>query len=108
MIRLNITLPEELYKELKPIPNKSRFIAETLRDRLERQKKEKLDKLLIEGYKATKEEDKKLNEEWENITQSNQIRTIDKKRLIKLLGKISEEKIKEVEQAILIHLGFET
>lgn len=37
---------------------------------------------------------------------SNQIRTIDKKRLIKLLGKISEEKIKEIEQALLIHLGF--
>ena len=87
MIRLNITLQEELYKELKPIPNKSRFIAETLRDRLERQKKEKLDKLLIEGYKATKEEDKKLNEEWENITQSNQIRTIDKKKIDKIVRK---------------------
>lgn len=35
---------------------------------------------------------------------SNQIRTIDKKRLIKLLGKVSEEKLKEVEQAVLIHL----
>ena len=37
---------------------------------------------------------------------SNQIRTIDKKRLIKLLGKIPEEKIKEVEQSLLVHLGF--
>ena len=37
---------------------------------------------------------------------SNQIRTIDKKRLIKLLGKIPEEELKEVKQAILIHLGF--
>jgi len=36
---------------------------------------------------------------------SNQIRTIDKKRLIKLLGKVSEEKLKEVEQAVFIHLG---
>jgi len=36
---------------------------------------------------------------------SNQIRTIDKKRLIKLLVKLSSEKIAEVEQAILIHLG---
>jgi len=68
MKRLNITLPEELYEELKNIPNKSHFIAEVVKDRLERQKKEKLDKLLIEGYKATKEEDKEINQEWENIT----------------------------------------
>lgn len=68
MKRLNITLPEELYEELKNIPNKSHFIAEVVKDRLEREKKEKLDKLLIEGYKATKEEDKEINQEWENIT----------------------------------------
>lgn len=68
MNRLNITLPEELYEELKPIPNKSRFIADALRNQFNKIKRMKLDKLLIEGYKATKEEDKKLNEEWEEIT----------------------------------------
>ena len=68
MKRLNITLPAELYEELKPIQNKSRFIAEALRDQFKKIKKLELDKLLIEGYKATKEEDKKLNEEWEEIT----------------------------------------
>ena len=68
MKRLNTTLPEELYEELKPIQNKSRFIAEALRDQFKKIKKLELDKLLIEGYKATKEEDKKLNEEWEEIT----------------------------------------
>lgn len=35
----------------------------------------------------------------------NQIRTVDKRRLIKILGKVSEKKLKEVEQAVLIHLG---
>jgi len=30
--------------------------------------KEKLDKLLIEGYKATRKEDKVINQEWEKIT----------------------------------------
>ena len=30
--------------------------------------KEKLDKLLIEGYQATTKEDKMINDEWENIT----------------------------------------
>jgi metal-responsive CopG/Arc/MetJ family transcriptional regulator len=68
MKRLNITLPEGLYEELKPVPNKSRFISEAIKNRLEREKKEKLDKLLVKGYKATNDEDKKLNEEWEYIT----------------------------------------
>ncbi len=36
---------------------------------------------------------------------SNQIRTVDKKRLIKLIGNVSEEKLKEVEQALFIHLN---
>lgn len=35
----------------------------------------------------------------------NQIRTIDKKRLVKFLSHIPDEKIKEIEHAILIHLG---
>lgn len=34
----------------------------------------------------------------------NQIRTIDKKRLIKSLGKVSLEKLKEIEKSLLIHL----
>jgi len=35
----------------------------------------------------------------------NQIRTIDKRRLIKSLGIISFEKLKEIEDALRIHLG---
>jgi mRNA interferase MazF len=35
----------------------------------------------------------------------NQIRTVDKKRLVKLLGKVSKEKLKEVEDSLRIHLG---
>ena len=35
----------------------------------------------------------------------NQVRTIDKRRLIKSLGKISNEKLKEIEEALRIHLG---
>jgi len=38
---------------------------------------------------------------------ANQVRTIDKKRLIKIVGTISKERLKEVEQALLIHLGIE-
>lgn len=36
---------------------------------------------------------------------SNQIRTIDKKRLVGFLGKVTKEKLIEIEQALLIHLG---
>ena len=37
----------------------------------------------------------------------NQIRTIDRRRLIKLLSKLSPEKLSKIEQALLIHLGIE-
>lgn len=36
----------------------------------------------------------------------NQIRTIDKKRLLKCLGKISTDKLKEIEKSLIIHLGY--
>jgi mRNA interferase MazF len=36
---------------------------------------------------------------------TNQIRTIDKQRLYKKITEISNEKIKDIEKAILIHLG---
>jgi len=68
MKRLNITLPEEIAQEIKDIPNKSGFISEAVKEKLERMNKEKLDKLLIEGYKATRKEDKEINKEWEKIT----------------------------------------
>ena len=68
MKRLNITLPEEIAQEIKYIPNKSAFISEAVKEKLERINKEKLDKLLIEGYKATRKEDKGIDREWEKIT----------------------------------------
>ena len=68
MKRLNITLPEEIAQEIKYIPNKSSFISEAVKEKIERINKEKLDKLLIEGYKATRKEDKEINQEWEKIT----------------------------------------
>lgn len=36
---------------------------------------------------------------------SNQIRTVDKKRLVKFIGIVTEEKLIEIEHALLIHLG---
>lgn len=68
MERLNITIPEDLSKQLEPIRNKSRFISEVLKEKFEIEKKRELDKLLVEGYQFTKKEDKKINKEWEEIT----------------------------------------
>jgi hypothetical protein len=44
------------------------FVSEAVKEKLDRINKEKLDKLLIEGYKATRKEDKEINQEWEKIT----------------------------------------
>jgi metal-responsive CopG/Arc/MetJ family transcriptional regulator len=68
MKRLNITIPEEINKELMDIPNKSAFISEAIKEKIDRIKKEELDRLLIKGYKATSMEDKEVDSEWENIT----------------------------------------
>lgn len=37
----------------------------------------------------------------------NQVRTIDKKRLIKLIGEVSPGRLKETEDALCIHLGID-
>ena len=65
MIRI-IHIPDNLTKKLK---NKKKLSAPiAVKEKLERINKEKLDKLLIEGYKATRKEDKGINREWEKIT----------------------------------------
>lgn len=66
--RLNITLPEEVVASLEPISNKSRFIAEAVREKLAREARQRLDALLCEGYRATASEDRRIAEEWGPIT----------------------------------------
>jgi len=66
--RLNITIPEDIAKKLNKISNKSKFIAEAVEEKLREIEKEELDKKLVEGYKATREEGKAINKEWEKIT----------------------------------------
>lgn len=68
MKRLNITMPEEIEQHLRVVPNKSRFIAEALKEKFERDKRKKLDELLIEGYQATRQEDRRVNSGWEGAT----------------------------------------
>jgi metal-responsive CopG/Arc/MetJ family transcriptional regulator len=68
MKRLNITLPEKIAQEIQNISNKSNFIAEAIKEKIEKINRKKMDQLLIEGYKATKREDEEINQEWEKIT----------------------------------------
>lgn len=64
-VRLNITLPPDVGEALQSIKNKSAFIAEAIRERLAKEEHDNLVVSLREGYVATKEEDKKVNEEWD-------------------------------------------
>lgn len=68
MKRLNITLPDDVAELLSGKPNKSRYIAEALREKAELEKKQRLRELLVEGYKSTHKETRKVNEEWDDAT----------------------------------------
>ena len=68
MKRLNITLPERVAEAIETYENKSRFIADAIIEKIEKEKKEQLDTLLVEGYKSECSEDKKISKEWEAAT----------------------------------------
>jgi mRNA interferase MazF len=46
--------------------------------------------------------------EKDSVVKLNQIRTIDKKRLIKRLGKLDSSKMKAVNSALMLSLGLQT
>jgi len=66
--RLNITLPEKIAEALAVYNNKSKFIAEALEEKIKKEKKKKLDALLVEGYKKEYDSDKSINKDWEDAT----------------------------------------
>lgn len=65
MKRLNITLPDEIAKKIANKHNKSRFIAEALKEKIERDKQKRIEHFLLEGYNATSKEDAELQADWE-------------------------------------------
>ena len=74
MVRLNITLPSSLSKELSQFagPRKrSQFIAEAIKLKISQLKKKNLEKSLEEGYRATKEEGLNIVKEFEPIDIGN-------------------------------------
>ena len=68
MTHLNITLPDDIAKRLAIIPDKSRFIANLLKEKFEQERRNEVERLMIEGYKATNLEDRSVNAEWEKAT----------------------------------------
>lgn len=69
-VRMNITLPSSLAKELKQItaPRKrSRFVSDAIALKIKQLKEQQLEKLLVEGYQATKGEGLKLTKEFEQL-----------------------------------------
>ena len=69
-IRLNITLPSNLAKELKRItaPRKqSQFVAEAVEQKIKQIKIEQMEKILEEGYKATNKEGIRITKEFDSV-----------------------------------------
>ena len=68
-VRLNVTLPkglvEAMYRVTEP-RKRSRFIAEAVRQKIEQQEKEEMERLLEEGYQAAAKESLALTKEFES------------------------------------------
>jgi metal-responsive CopG/Arc/MetJ family transcriptional regulator len=64
-MRLNITLPDELAHKLDDKNNKSRFIAQALEEKFEKEEKENLERLMAQGYMQVRVEDEKVSKDWE-------------------------------------------
>jgi metal-responsive CopG/Arc/MetJ family transcriptional regulator len=70
VVRLNITIQEELARQLEKLVGpreKSHFIAEALKQRIEEIQEEELNKTLEEGYKARKQESLSIAKEFEAV-----------------------------------------
>ncbi|MBF0595067.1 MAG: hypothetical protein HQL22_08870 [Candidatus Omnitrophica bacterium] len=64
MVRMNIMMPEALAEYLKKVPNKSRFIAESLEERIRRERSRHLRASLAEAYMHSAEEDRAIDRSW--------------------------------------------
>ena len=66
MVRLNITIPEDVAEQLNQVKNKSRFIAQAVQEKFEREQKERLIEEMIEGYQQP--EDEEFLRDWDVTT----------------------------------------
>jgi len=69
-VRLNITLPKEVVLALNRLtaPRKrSRFITESIKQRIEQEEREAMEKILEEGYLTMKQESLVITKEFEAV-----------------------------------------
>jgi Arc/MetJ-type ribon-helix-helix transcriptional regulator len=70
MVRMNITIPEDLARQLDQLVDsrkKSSFIAENFKQRVKKIEEDKLHKMLEEGYKKRKEESISISWDFDSI-----------------------------------------
>ncbi len=70
MVRMNITLPKELIAALNKVAGpreRSRFIMESVRERIAHYEKLELQRCLAEGYQATAKEGLAITKEFEEV-----------------------------------------
>ena len=70
VVRMNITIPEDLAHKLNRLigsRKKSQFIAEALKERIEKIQYKETQKALEEGYKVRKQESHSIAKEFESI-----------------------------------------
>ena len=69
--KVNFTIPADVAEKLRAMVGQRRrssFVAQAIRDRLTQLERQELERTLIEGYLARREEDAVLNREWEGAT----------------------------------------
>jgi len=64
-LRLNITLPLDVGRELKKVKNMSGFIASAVREKLSRQREAAGKKSLADAYRQSSVLEAKLSREWD-------------------------------------------
>lgn len=66
--RMTLTIPKDLERELRGLPNKSAFVASAIRERLARAAKLKAAGALALAYAAAGKEDSALLKEWDTLS----------------------------------------
>jgi metal-responsive CopG/Arc/MetJ family transcriptional regulator len=69
-VRLNITLPADLAKELKHITasrKQSKFVAEAVEQKINQLKQKQMENDLAEGYKATSKEGIEITKDFDSV-----------------------------------------
>jgi hypothetical protein len=70
-LKINFTVPEDIAEGLKSRVSKrkrSSFVSAAIADKLKELEEEQLRQSLVEGYKASQNEDVEINHEWEEAT----------------------------------------